>query len=119
MTARGQSADIRRLLELEEELAQLKAAAGEEVRRPLWVKAGDYLIAHARTPVRISRKKYLTLALTCGWFTGAHRWYAGEKGWAVLYLLTSWTGIAAAMTIVDIFLLFARYEPDEEGMVVI
>ena len=87
--------------------------------QPIWIRMGDFVVNHLRTPTKVSRKKYIILALTCGWFCGAHRWYAGEKGWAVVYLLTFWTGFAAAMTIVDLLLLWLKYEPDDDGMITI
>lgn len=117
MSQSMEAADLRKLMELEAERASLTADTPNG-HTPLWVRIGDYFVKHLRQPVTISRKKYLILALTCGWFCGAHRFYANEKGWALLYLLTSWTGIAAAMTIVDLVLLWLKYEPDENGMIV-
>ena len=113
------NADVARLIALEEELAQLRTENGEAVVLPIWVRVIDYLMEHCRQPVRISRRKYLILALACGWFCGAHRWYANEKKWAAFYLLTCWTGIPLAMTIIDLLLLWLKYEPDEEGMITI
>ncbi len=115
----NQSADLKRLLELEAERAALTADEPESGPKPLWIRLGDFLVNHIRQPKTISRKKYLILAISCGWLCGAHRWYAGEKGWAILYLLTCWTGFAAAMTIVDLVLLWLKYEPDENGMITI
>ncbi|MDO4650896.1 MAG: TM2 domain-containing protein [Eubacteriales bacterium] len=86
-------------------------------KEPLWIRVGDFIVNHMRESRKMSRKKYIILALTCGWFCGAHRWYAGEKGWAVIYLCTCWLGVAAAMTIVDLLLLFLKYDVDENGMV--
>ena len=89
------------------------------MRQPLWIRIGDYIVDHHRQPAMVNRKKYIMLALTCGWLCGAHRWYTGDKVAAILYLLTFWTGIAADMTIVDLLLLFLQHEPDENGMVLI
>lgn len=109
---------IRKLMRTEGQRSSLTVDT-QDGRTPLWIRIGDYYISHLRQPVTISRKKYLILALSCGWFCGAHRFYANEKGWALLYLLTFWTGIAAAMTIVDLVLLWLKYEPDENGMIVV
>ncbi len=119
MSNTNQTADLRRLLELESERAALTANQRETGPKPLWIKLGDFLVSHSRQPKTVSRRKYLGLALSCGWLCGAHRWYAGEKGWAILYLLTWWTGFAAAMTIVDLVLLWLKYQPDENGMITI
>ena len=79
MSNATQGTDLKRLLELEAERAALTADQPESGKKPLWVKLGDFLVNHSRQPMTVSRRKYLNLALICGWFCGAHRWYAGEK----------------------------------------
>lgn len=115
----AQTVSIVRLIQLEAELARLKADDGEGRKDPLWVRLVSFLVDHWREPVRISRKKYVILALTCGWFSGAHRWYANHKAWAAVYLLTCWTGVPAALTVIDIILVLLKYRPDEEGMITV
>lgn len=114
-----QRADIGRLIELENELAQLKKENGIAEKEPLPVRIIDFLIRLIHEPKKVSRRQYIVLALTLGWLCGAHRWYSGSKIWAVIYLLTAWTGFAAAMTIVDLVLVWLKYEPDENGMITI
>lgn len=119
MAVESQNVDLNKLIDLENELTELKRTQGIVEKQPLWIKIGDVIMKHVREPITVSRKKYIILAISCGWFTGAHRFYTKQKFWGVLYFLTCWTGIAAAMTIVDLFLLFMKYEPDENGMVTI
>lgn len=115
MSQQIHEAQSRSLLNSENE--QIWLTENKAGKVPLWVKIGDYVLSHSRTPKLVNKRTYLILALSCGWLCGAHRWYAGEKRVAIMYLLTCWTGIAAAMTIIDLFLLWAKYEADENGMI--
>lgn len=117
MVQKKEPVSLRRMLELEQELEELKREQGVEMPQPGWVKAGDWIVDHVREPQRIEYKKYLMLALTCGWFCGAHRFYSGHTIQGVLYLLLSWTGVSFAMTVVDVMILYLKCRPDEEGMV--
>ena len=109
--------DLNEYLEKQAELNALREQYGIEKEPSKAERIGDWIVDHARKPRRISRKKYVTLALTCGWFCGAHCFYSGHKVQGVLYLLFCWTGVSLAMTIVDLLLVFLKYEPDKEGMI--
>lgn len=67
----------------------------------------------AREKIPVNRKKFLWLALLTGW-CGGHRFYARHYMVAIFYLLTCWTGMSIAMTIID-FLQFIPYPVDENG----
>ena len=108
---------VRELLEKEAELQQLRKQYGVEKEMNWFEKAVDFLVNHAHEPKKVSRKTYLLLALTCGWFCGAHRFYSGHNVQGILYVLFSWTGISLAMTIIDVLLVFLKHEPDAEGMI--
>lgn len=108
--------DLKEMLRLENELQDLKEKYGYEKKPSLWVRIGDWIAGRMGTPHPVNRKKYLLLAMTLGWFTGAHRYYAGHKLSAFLYLAFCWTGIPAALTILDILLLVLNTVPDENGM---
>jgi len=47
------------------------------------------------------------LALFLGTF-GIHKFYMGETGWGVLYLLFSWTGLPALIGFIECFLMPGR-----------
>jgi TM2 domain-containing membrane protein YozV len=47
------------------------------------------------------------LALFLGVF-GIHKFYMGETGWGVLYILLSWTGISAFLGFIECFLMPGR-----------
>ena len=119
MAAKKDEVSLRRMFELEMELDRLRKENGIEEKAPLWVRAGDWLVSHLREPRKVSRKKYLALAIGCGWLCGAHQFYAGHKLYGILYLLFCWTGISLAMTLIDVLLILLRYEPDENGMVLL
>ena len=99
------------------QLDRLRKENGIEVQPPLWIKIGDWLVAHSRQPRPVDRKKYIQLALSCGWLCGAHRFYSGHKCQGIIYLLLSWTGFSLAMTLVDVLLVMLKYQPDENGMI--
>jgi len=46
-------------------------------------------------------------ALFLGCF-GIHRFYLGETGWGILYLVFSWTGIPAILGVIECFFMPAR-----------
>ena len=108
-----------KLIELEEELEAVKRQSGIKENSPLWIKIGDWIVDHVREPVTVNRRKYIMLALTCGWFCGAHRFYTKNYFWGTTYLIFSWTGYAFAMTMVDLLILWLKYAPDENGMITI
>ena len=111
------SVNLHRMMELEMELQRLQAEEKISEKTPLWIKIGDYFVAHLHEPRKISRRKYLGLALGCGWFCGAHQFYAGHKVSGMFYLLFCWTFIPMAMTLTDVFLVMLRHRPDENGMI--
>ena len=107
--------NVEQLADLEQELVELKEARGEKVHHS---KIFNYIDSkvQAHEKKMISRKKYITLLLTCGWFTGAHRFYAGRKTTGWLYLLFFWTGIPFAMSLIDLMQILPM-EADENGLV--
>lgn len=117
MATQEKDVNISRMLELEMELDELRKENSIEVRSPLWIRMGDWVVAHMRHPRLINRRKYIQLALSCGWLCGAHRFYSGHKWQGVIYLLLSWTGFSLAMTLVDVLSVMLKYQPDENGMI--
>ena len=109
--------NIAKLAELEDELAEAKAEAGIEEKRSRLFKAIDKLLDKNREK-EVDKKKYLILLLSCGWFTGAHRFYSGKKITGLLYLLFCWTGIPFAMCLFDFMAVVPR-EINEKGLVTI
>lgn len=109
-------ADPKKLIALEQELADLKEQYGIKDKPKWWVKIGDWLVQRQGGPRTVERRKYIMLALCCGWLCGAHRFYAGQKILGVLYLLLCWTGIPFAMTLIDLMIVLPM-QPDEEGMI--
>lgn len=104
------------MMALELELARVKKEHGIQ-DKPTWrTRLADWLTGSAAGPRRVNRKKYIRLAWTCGWFCGAHRFYAGQKVLGVLYLLFCWTGIPVAMTLVDLMIVIPK-EPDDAGII--
>lgn len=113
---KGQS-EIVKMIELETELMELKKRQGIDDKPPLWIRAGDWIVNHMHEPHKVSYKKYMKLAISCGWFCGAHQFYSGHRIAGILYLLLCWTGISMAMTFIDILLVYLKNEPDEAGMI--
>ena len=117
MTANREPADPREMIALEEELFALKQKYGIQEKTKWWIRAGDFLANRlAREPKLVSRKTYIRLAASCGWFCGAHRFYCGQKKLGLLYLLFFWTGIPFAMTLVDLMIALPM-KPDENGFI--
>lgn len=117
MAAQKEPVSIGCMMELEMELERLRKENGIELQPPLWVKFGDWLVAHSHQPRPVNRKKYIRLALSCGWLCGAHCFYAGRKWQGIVYLLFSWTGFSLAMTLIDVLLILLKYQPDENGVI--
>ncbi|MBQ8518719.1 MAG: TM2 domain-containing protein [Agathobacter sp.] len=90
----------------EAELQELKEKHNivDKEKSSLWKKLGDKYVAYKESvkPVAISKKKYCLTALFLGWL-GVHQFMTGKKVAGALYLLTSWTGISFAMSVLDIF----------------
>lgn len=110
---------IREFIAKEAELQELRRMYGSEAKPTALEKIIDSVMRLMPEPTRVSRKKYVLLALLLGWICGAHRWYAGHRIQAALYLLFSWTGASLALTVVDILLVYLKTPADEEGMVVL
>lgn len=70
-----------------------------------------------RQKVLVSRKKLLLLAVFTGWM-GGHRFYARQYKLGIFYLLLSWTGLPAAMTIIDL-MEFIPVPPDGDGNILV
>ena len=104
------------LIALEQELAELKQQHGLLGKPRWWVRLGDWLAEKTQEPRRVDRKKYIRLALTCGWFCGAHRFYARQKSLGTLYLLLFWTGFSFTMTLIDLMIVVPM-KADSQGMI--
>lgn len=103
------------LAALEAELNALKEENHIEVKQGFMIHFIDRIIKSLKKN-RVSRKKYIKLAIACGWFCGAHRFYAGHKLLGTLYLLFFWTGIPFAMTVVDLMIALPM-QADQEGCI--
>lgn len=109
--------DPKKFIALEEELISLKQQYGIEEKRKWWMRIGDYIAERSdKEKVSVDRKKYIILAVSCGWFCGAHRFYSKQKILGVLYFLLCWTGISFAMTLIDLMIVLPM-KPDEHGKI--
>ncbi|MGL4790886.1 MAG: TM2 domain-containing protein [Anaerotignaceae bacterium] len=105
------------MIALEEELSSLKKENGIETPAKWWHKVGDFICEKAdRQSISINRKKYIKLAVSCGWFCGGHLFYAKKKIQGLLYILFLWTGIPLAMTLIDLMIILPM-KADENGNV--
>lgn len=93
--------DAKGFIALEDELRQLKLSKGLDDKRPKMYKLIDKIFEFQKKH-SVNRKKYIRLALICGWFTGSHHFYAKHYLSALFYLLLFWSGIPLAMTLVDL-----------------
>ncbi|MCI8622981.1 MAG: NINE protein [Provencibacterium sp.] len=103
---------------LEQDLADLKKERGIQENVTWRTRLGRRLARRAAGPRLVNRKTYIRLALCCGWFCGAHRFYTGQKLLGTLYLLFCWSGIPAAMTLIDLMIVIP-IQPDEQGRVLL
>ena len=62
-------------------------------------------------PTRKNRGVAVLLAVFLGWF-GAHKFYLGQTGWGIVYLLFCWTFIPACVALIEalFYLLTDDYE---------
>ena len=82
---------------------------------PIWHAIDAFFNVRAnRVRQKVSRKTYLRLCIL-GIF-GAHRFYAKQWVTGIFYLVTCWTGISIAMTIIDAITVIPM-KPDENGMI--
>lgn len=111
--------DIKKFLELENELQKTKEAYGIEEKETLLQQfAGWYHnLLNSREKRLVSRKTYIWLAVLTGWM-GGHRFYTHQYKTALIYLLTCWTGFPLAMTLVDLMIVIPM-QPDDNGKVLI
>lgn len=103
---------------LEQDLIDLKKEHGIPLKENWRTRLGSFLTRRAAGPRRVSRKTYVRLALCCGWFCGAHRFYSGHKFLGALYLLFCWSGIPVAMTLIDLMVVLPM-QADEEGKILL
>lgn len=68
-----------------------------------------------RLKVPVKKKTYIWLSVLLGWM-GAHRFYSKQYALGILYLITCWSGIPCAMTIIDLMVIIPM-QPDEDGYV--
>lgn len=107
--------DVTKFIALEEELIALKAERGYDIKKPLWVRIGDAIADYKEKKTAVvDRKKYIKLALCCGWICGAHRFYARHYISGILYLLFFWTGIPFAMTLIDLMIALPKQTDGNE-----
>ena len=111
--------DIKKFLELENELQKTKEAYGIEEKETLLQKfAGWYHnLLNSREKRLVSRKTYIWRAVLTGWM-GGHRFYTHQYKTALIYLLTCWTGFPLAMTLVDLMIVIPM-QSDDNGKVLI
>lgn len=106
--------NIAELVRLEEERIELKQKNGEHIKQNIVFKILNTVFAR-NSSKSIKRSRYIKFAVFGGWFTGMHRFYAGQIFTGVLYLLFFWTGIPFAMTIMDLMAVLPM-QADREGM---
>ena len=110
---------MKEFLELEEELRNLKEKYHIKEEKKWWHRVGDFMVGRIDRPeVVVSRKKYIKLAMSCGWLCGAHRFYTGQRVLGILYLLFCWTGIPFTMTLIDLMIALPK-KADQEGNIVL
>ena len=108
--------DTMEMILLQQDLADLKKEYNIRGKETWRTRLGDWLTEHSKGPKVVNRKTYIRLAISCGWFCGAHRFYAGQKILGTLYLLFCWSGIPVAMTLIDLMVAIPM-KPDEAGMI--
>lgn len=119
MTKEEEKKILTELAYAQDELNQLKKEHGlaEEEKGLKKLITKLFELREKRQPVCVSKKTYLLLAVFLGSF-GAHRFYTKQYVTAVLYLLLCWTGVALAMTLIDLMIVIP-IPKDENGNIVI
>jgi TM2 domain-containing membrane protein YozV len=117
--AKNNEVNIADMVALEQELHELKEANGISEKHGRISNAISRFFdrQEAKKEITLNKKKYLLLAIFTGWM-GGHRFYARQYPVAILYLLLSWTGFGAAMTIVDLLIVIPK-QCDENGMMIL
>lgn len=109
---------VQEMISLENELYEVRKAHGIH-QDAWWQKLAGRLSdwAENRQKHEVNRKRYLALNLLLGW-AGIHRFYEKRWGLGLFYLSLCWTGVPAAMAIVD-FMIALPMKPDEKGYIFI
>lgn len=109
--------ELMQLVELEEELRQLKEEQGlVEEEKGVKKSISEHLEKKdARKLSVVNKRKYLLFLIFTGW-CGGHHFYAKRYSTAMWYLLFFWTGFPTAMAIAD-WLVWLPKVPDENGMI--
>ncbi len=92
---------------------------GMEAKKSWWVRLGeayyDYKETHT-TLNKVNRKTYCWLCLLG--IVGAHHFYAKHWVKGLVYLALCWTGISAAMGLID-WMAAVPKTPDENGNILV
>lgn len=110
-----QGEELLKLIELEQELQDLKKEHGMiKEEKGLKKFFSDYFEKKdTRVLSVVNKRKYMWFLLLLGW-CGGHQFYAKRYSVAWMYLLFFWTGFPTAMAIAD-WLVWLPKEPDEHG----
>lgn len=109
--------ELTEFVKLEEELHRLQEENNIPVEHGKFHRFMDWLMEVKERPHPVQRKKYLWLALLTGWM-GGHRFYAKQYITACIYLALFWSGVPAAMTIIDLMAALPK-QADEQGMITV
>lgn len=112
-----QGQEISEFIRLEEELHQLQEQYNIPVKKGKFYEFMEKAMELKEKPHPVVRKRYLWLAVLTGWI-GGHRFYAKQYITAALSVALFWTGIPAAMTIIDIMAALPK-EADEKGEIIV
>ena len=112
-----QGQEISEFIRLEEELHQLQEQYNIPVKKGKFYEFMEKVMELKEKPHPVVRKRYLWLAVLTGWI-GGHRFYAKQYITAALSVALFWTGIPAAMTIIDIMGALPK-EADEKGEIIV
>ncbi|AMY05273.1 NINE protein [Staphylococcus condimenti] len=64
--------------------------------------------------MRVNKVIYIALAIFLGSF-GIHKFYSGQKGLGIIFLLFFWTGIPHIIAIIDAIITLFFKPADEDG----
>lgn len=118
MKREAETVDIKKLLELEEELICIKKENGLCTENSRFVKTVDRLLERFPSKkISVNRRRYLKLALLTG-FVGGHRYYSGQYITAVLSTLFFFTGIPFASSLINCMTAFPM-QADADGNIIL